>query len=73
MTELKDKLEKLKKAIKALVANQEKIIEETKNNKALKKQIKEDFVLVLGRILDDKVDIMHEKQKELDDQMCAMT
>jgi len=61
MTELKDKLEKLEKDIKALVANQEKFREETKNNKALKKEIKEDVVLVLGRKLDDKVDIMHEK------------
>ena len=37
MMELKDKLEKLEKDIKALVANQEKFREETKNNKALKK------------------------------------
>ena len=59
---LKDKLDKLEKDIKAIVANQEKIREETKNNKALKKEIK-DVVLVLGRKLDDKVDIMHEKQK----------
>ena len=73
MMELKDKLEKLEKDIKALVANQEKFIEETKNNKALRKEIKEDVVLVLGRKLDDKVDIMHEKQKELDEKMCAMT
>ena len=73
MTELKDKLEKLEKNIKALVANQEKFREETKNNKAFKKEIKENVVLVLGRKLDDKVDIMHEKQKELDDKMCVMT
>ena len=71
MTKLKDKLEKLEKYIKALIAIQEKFKEETKNNKELKKGIKEDVVLVLGRKLDDKVDIMHEKQKELDDKMCA--
>ena len=63
MTELKDKLGKLEKDIRALVANQEKFREETKNNEALKKEIKEDVVLVLGRKLDDRVDIMHEKQK----------
>ena len=40
MTELKDKLEKLEKDIKALIANQEKSREEIKNNKALKKEIK---------------------------------
>ena len=44
MMELKDKLEKLEKDIKALVSNQEKFREETKNNKALKKEIKEDIV-----------------------------
>ena len=47
MTKLKDKLEKLEKNIKALIANQEKFIEETKNNKAIKKEIEEDVVLVL--------------------------
>ena len=73
MTELKDKLEKLEKDIKALVANQEKFREKTKNNKALKKEIKQDVAQVLGIKLDDKVYIIHEKQKELDDKMCAMT
>ena len=63
----------MEKDIKALGSNQEKFREEMKNNKALKKEIKEDVVLVLGRKLEDKVDIMHEKQKELDDKMCAMT
>ena len=63
MTKLKEKLEKLEKDIKALVANQEKFREEMKNNKALKKEIKEYVFLVPGRKLDDKVDIMHEKQK----------
>ena len=47
MTELKGKLEKVEKDSKALVANQEKFREETKNNKALKKEIREDVVLKL--------------------------
>ena len=72
MMELKDKLEKLEDIL-ALIANQEKIREETKNNKALKKEIKEDVVLVLGRKLDYKLDITHEKQKELDNKMSVRT
>ena len=52
------------------VATQETL---AKNQEDLQKEIKEDVVLVLGRKLDDKVDIMHKKQKKLDDKMCAMT
>ena len=73
MIELKGKIEKLEKDIKALVVNQEKFIEEMKNNKALKKEIKEDVVLVLGRKVDDRIDTMHEKRKELHDEICVMT
>ena len=40
MMELKEKLEKLEKDIKALIANQEKFRVETKNNKQLKKESK---------------------------------
>ena len=43
--------------------------EETKNNKTLKK---DEVVRVLERKLDGKLDIMNEKQKELDDKMTAM-
>ena len=68
MNGLKDKLEKLEKDIKALIANQEKFREEKENNHALSKEIKDDVVhLVLRRKHDDKLDIMHEKSKELQD------
>ena len=43
------------------------------NNATLKKEIKDEVVLVLERRLDDKLDIMNEKQKDLDDKMIAMT
>ena len=39
----------------------------------LKKEIKDEVVLVLERRLDDKLDIMNEKQKDLDDKMSTMT
>ena len=61
MMELKEKLEKLGKDINVVITNQKSLKEGTKNNKALKKEIKEDVVLVLGRKLDDRVDVMHEK------------
>ena len=72
--ELKDKLEKLERDVKSLVANQKNWKEEMKkSNVTLKKQIKDKFVLVLERILDDKLDIMNKKQKDLDDKMSGMT
>ena len=43
-----------------------------KNNKALKKEIKDEVVLVLEIKIDDKLDIMNKKQKELDDKISAM-
>ena len=74
MTKLKDQIEKLEKDIKALVANQKSQKKEMKNSNAtIKKEIKEEVVLVLERRLDDKLDIMNEKQKELNDKMSAMT
>ena len=73
MIELKEKIEKLEKDIKGLIANQTRWKEETKNSKALKKEIKYEVVLVLERKLGDKLDIMNRKQKELDDNMSAMT
>ena len=66
MTELKDKLEKLGKDIKALVANQKSWTKETKDSKPLKKKIKDEFVLVLEIKCDDKLDVMNEKQKRMD-------
>ena len=53
MDELRDQIEKLEKDIKALVANQKKLKEEMKNNNmVLKKEIKDEVVLVLERRLD---------------------
>ena len=74
MAELKDWIEKLEKDIKALVANQKSLKEEIKNNNTLlKKDIKDEIVMVLERRLDEKLDIMNEKQKDLDDKMSTMT
>ena len=39
----------------------------------LKKEIKDKVVMVLERRLDEKLDIMNEKQKDLDDKMSTMT
>ena len=66
MTKLKDQINKLEKDIKALVANQKSLKEEMKNNNTvLKKEIKDEVVLVLERMMDKKLDIMNEKQKDL--------
>ena len=74
MVELKDQIEKLEKDIKALAANQKNLKEEIKNNNVvLKKEIKDEVVMVLERRLDEKLDIMNEKQKDLDDKMSTMT
>ena len=43
------------------------------NNTMLKKEIKDEVVLVLERRIDEKLDIMNEKQKDLDDKMSTMT
>ena len=74
MAELKDQIKKLEKDIKALIANQKRLKEEIKNNNTmLKKEIKDEVVMVLERRLDEKLDIMNEKQKDLDDKMSTMT
>ena len=74
MVELKDQIKKLEKDIKALVANQKSLKEEIKNNNTvLKKEIKDKIVMVLERRLDEKLDILNEKQKDLDDKMRTMT
>ena len=73
MVDLKDQIKKLEKDIKAFVANQKSLKEEMQNrNVTLKKEIKDEVVLVLERRLDDKLDIMNEKQKDLDEKMSIM-
>ena len=39
----------------------------------LNKEIKDEIVMVLERRLDEKLDIMNEKQKDFDDKMSTMT
>ena len=70
MEELKEKIEKMEKDIKSIVANQEGLNEKMQNNNIL---LKDKLVLVLERSLDDKLDILNEKQKDLDDKMSTMT
>ena len=50
MEELKEKIEKMEKDIKSIVANQEGLMEKMQNNNTL---LKNDLVLVLERRLDD--------------------
>ena len=74
MAELKDQIKKLEKDIKALLANQKSLKEEMKNNNTvLKKEIKEEVVMVLERRMDEKFDILNDKQKDLDEKMSTMT
>ena len=62
MAELKEQIKKMEKGIKFLVANQKNLKEEMKNNNTmLKKEIKDDVVLVLERRLDEKFGILNEK------------
>ena len=64
----------MEKDIKSLVANQKSLKKAMKNNNTvLKKEIKDEVVLVLERRLDEKFDILNEKQKDLDDKMSTMT
>ena len=74
MAELKDQTKKLEKDIKALVANKKRLKEEIiNNNTVLKKEIKDEIVMVLERRLDEKLHTMNKKQKDLDDKMSTMT
>ena len=66
MEELKEKIEKMEKDIKSLVANQEGLKENMQTNNTL---LKDELVLLLERRLDDKLDILNEKQKDLDEKM----
>ena len=52
MAELNEKIEKMEKDIKSLVANQKKLKEEMQNNNII---LKNELVLVLGRRLDEKI------------------
>ena len=70
MVELKEQIEKMEKDIKSIVANQKSLKEEMKNNHTV---LKDELVLVLERRLDEKFDVMNEKQKDLDDKMSTMT
>ena len=70
MEELKEKIGKMENDIKSLVANQEGLKEKMKNNNTL---LKNNLVLVLERRLDDKLDILNEKQKDLNDEMSTVT
>ena len=74
MVELKDQIERLEKDLKTFVTNQKNLKEEVKNNNTvLKKEIKDEVVLVLERRLDEKLDAMSEKQNYFDDKMSTMT
>ena len=68
MEELKEKIDKMEKDIKSIAANQEGLKEKMQNNNTL---LKNDLVLVERR-LDDKLDILSEKQKNMDDKMSTI-
>ena len=70
MAELKEQIEKMEKDIKSIVTNQEGLKEMMQNNNTL---LKDELVLVLERRLDDKLDILNEKQKDVDDKMSTVT
>ena len=70
MAKLKEKIEKMEKDIKSLVANQKGLKEKMQNNNTL---LKDELVLVLERRLDEKFDILNQEQKDLDDKMSTMT
>ena len=70
MAELKEQTEKMEKDIKSLVADLKCVKEKMQNNNTL---LKDKLVVVLERRLDDKLDILNEKQKDLDDKMSTVT
>ena len=67
MEELKEKIDKMEKDIKSIAANQGGLKEKMQNNNTL---LKND--LVLERRLNDKLDILSEKQKNMDDKMSTI-
>ena len=70
MAELKEQIEKMEKDIRSLAADLKCVKEKMQNNNTL---LKDELVVVLERRLDDKLDILNEKQKDLDDKMSTMT
>ena len=64
MVELKDKIEKMEKDINSLVADLKALKEKMQNKNTL---LKDDRVLLLERRLDEKFDILNEKQNEYHD------
>ena len=70
MAELKEQIEKMEKDIKFLAADLKCVKEKMQNNNTL---LKDELVVVLERRLDDKLDILNKKQKDLDDKMSTVT
>ena len=70
MAELKEQIEKMEKDIRSLVTDLKCLKEKMQNNNTL---LKDELVMVLERRLDEKFDILNEKQKYLDDKMSTMT
>ena len=59
MAELNEKIEKMEKDIKSLIANKKGLQEKMQNNNTI---LKDELVRVLERRLDEKFDILNEKQ-----------
>ena len=59
----------MEKDIKSLAADLKCVKEKMQNNNTL---LKDKLVLVLERRLDDKLDILNEKQKNVDDKMSTI-
>ena len=70
MAEQKEQIEKMEKDIRSLVVDLKCLKEKMQNNNTL---LKHELVVVLERRLDDKIDILNKKQKDLDDKMSTMT
>ena len=60
MAELKDKIEKMEKDIKSILANQKILKEEMKNNNTV---LKDELFLVLERRMDETFDILNKNKK----------
>ena len=71
MAELNEKIEKMEKDIKSLIANLKGLKEELKNNNTV---LKDKFFSVLESKMDEKFDILNEKQiKDVDEKMSTIT
>ena len=62
MAELNEKIKKMEKDIKSIIANKKGLQEKMQNNNTI---LKDELVLVLERRLDEKFDILNEKTKRL--------